>query len=142
PQFIVDRLEQGYYVNEVFENPNLISELIANETANGTANIAYFNSAVVSVQVGGFAGETDEIDGDPIEVEVERLVAKIVVTVGTAPAGGLTDVTWHVNGGQISDFEFNVGQRNLKMYLSPFNFPQDPNWTPGIASLGSELQTS
>lgn len=137
PQFIVDRFLQGYYVNEVFENINLADELI-DDISGGSSSIAYFNSAEKRVQIGAFGSPADPDEGGvAIVVDVERLVAKIVVTVGTDDTSPTVD-WWHVNGGTVSDFAFSVGQLNRQMYVSPFKFHnnngEDPNWTVGSAS--------
>src|SRR5690606_31876084 len=72
PLFIRERLKTGYYVNEVFEHDDLIDQLLSGTpSSGGSSNLAFFNTEVVQQPI--------TTDGFLLEVDVSRLVAKVVV---------------------------------------------------------------
>jgi len=121
PNFIVDRLKTGYYVNEIYEQTDLV-DLLANQIqAGGSAEVAFFNTAIVTTDI-----TADDLPTIP--VSVSRLVAKVVVK-----ADGADAASWDVSGGTVSDLKFAIGQRNNQMFVSPLVLGADPNYS--IASI-------
>lgn len=134
PDLIVHRLRTGYYVNEIFEEEDLLAELLSGTPGpGGSSNLAYFSSnRDVNVR---FDAVTT---ANPIAttISVSRLVAKVVVTT---PGGPATTAFDDVSGGTITDFEFAIGQRNNQMFVAPLlGTPgEDPNYADAtIASVG------
>ena len=124
PDLIVERLKTGYYVNEIYEQTNLIDELVNEIEAAGSGQVAFFNTAIVRHNIGDPDGGGPLIDdGLDISVSVSRLVAKVVVGVDQA-------TSWDVNGGTIaaSSLYFAIGQRNNQMFVSPLVGGADPNY--------------
>src|SRR5690606_13336410 len=77
PDFIVSRLATGYYVNEVFENKDLIGELINVKQLNGSSYVPYFSNERGTNVV----FSSSKLGTDPeIDITVNRLVSKIIVT--------------------------------------------------------------
>src|SRR5690606_13249504 len=104
PALIRDRLSTGYYVNEIFEDPDLLSQLITpNATANGSAVVPFFSSSRdVNVK---FDNVQDGVT-TTLDVTVNRLVSKVIVTTG----GGSTSTAFDdVSGGTLTNFEFAIG---------------------------------
>lgn len=126
PDFIVDRLKTGYYINEIYEQTDLIDLLTEEIETTGSAEVAFFNTAIVEHDV--------TADGAAIPVSVSRLVAKVVVM-----ADGADGASWDVNGGTVSDLEFAIGQRNNQMFVSPLVGGADPNF---LASTIVNVSTS
>ncbi|GEM_PF-970543 len=124
PDLIVDRLRTGYYVNEIFEDDDLLAELLSGSPgAGGASNLAFFSSTRGTNVT--FA-EADVVDDYTFNVSVNRLVAKVVVTT----AGGATSTAFNdVSGGTITNFQFAVGQLNNQMFVAPLlGTPgEDPN---------------
>src|SRR5690606_12741806 len=78
PDFMVNRLKTGYYVNEVFEDADLVEELTKDSSGEATDSkprkVAFFSTSVLPIDIVEDDPETDEIS-----VSVSRLVAKVVV---------------------------------------------------------------
>ncbi len=124
PNFIVDRLKTGYYVNEVFEQVDLIDLLATNEVGNGSREVAFFNTSTpVTTAINASSPTT-------ISASVSRLVAKVIVMAadddGDVSSGNTA--SWDVSGGVVSNLEFAIGQRNNQMYVSPLVSDADPNY--------------
>jgi len=116
PDLIANRLRTGYYVNEIYENPDLFSKLLNN---GGAGNVAFFNAGIVGHD---FKAIADGGDGPTVTIPVSRLVAKVAVMTPTGSD------TWEVNGGTVKDFEFAIGQRNNQMFVLPRTDYTDPNY--------------
>lgn len=135
PNLIKDRLATGYYVNEIFEDPDLLGQLISNTTGGGASRVAYFSSTR------GVNVKFDEVaTGTPIAatISVNRLVAKVVAMT----EGGSGSIAFNdVSGGTLTDFQFAIGQRNNQMFIGPLlGTPgQDPNHLDAtITAVGAE----
>ena len=133
PDFIVSRLATGYYVNEVFENKDLIGELINVKQLNGSSYVPYFSNERGTNVV----FSSSKLGTDPeIDITVNRLVSKIIVTADNPDGGSQGNATvFEVSGGKVSNFEFTIGQRNNQMYVAPLEGLfgrglEDPNYSP------------
>src|SRR5690606_233922 len=122
PTFIVNRLRTGYFVNEIFQQTDLINELVTGALATGSGELAFFNTEIVEHEV-------DAIYED-LAVSVRRLVSKMVVMAqdGDDDITAGNDASWDVNGGTVSSLEFAIGQRNNQMFVSPLVSNADPNY--------------
>lgn len=129
PSFIVDRLKTGYYVNEIYEQTDLVDLLADEIESGGSAEVAFFNTAIVKQDI-----NADDLP--TIAVSVSRLVAKVVVR-----ADGATAAAWDVSGGTVSDFAFAIGQRNNQLFVSPLVNGEDPNYSaatiPNVSAVSS-----
>ncbi|MFC3197437.1 Mfa1 family fimbria major subunit [Parapedobacter deserti] len=124
PDLIVHRLRTGYYVNEVFEDEDLLAELLSGTpSAGGASRVAYF-SATRGTNV--TFDDVTTINPIATPISVSRLVAKVVVTTDGGPGSLVFD---NVSGGTVTNFEFAIGQRNNQMYVAPLlGTPgEDPN---------------
>ena len=122
PTFIVNRLRTGYFVNEIFQQTDLINELVTGALATGSGELAFFNTEIVEHEV--------DADDEDIAVSVSRLVAKMIVMAqdGDDDITAGNDASWDVNGGTVSSLEFAIGQRNNQMFVSPLVSNADPNY--------------
>ncbi len=135
PSFIVNRLRTGYFVNEIFQQTDLIDELVKDALPTGSGELAFFNTAIVEHDV--------DADGENIPVSVSRLVAKVIVMAEDAD-GDITagnDASWDVNGGTVSNLEFAIGQRNNQMFVSPLVGGVDPNYVNDSISVVGATST-
>jgi len=141
PALIRDRLSTGYYVNEIYEDPDLLSLLITPNTGpgvNGSASVPYFSSSR-GANVTFTADDADNPDPDPFEISVTRLVAKVIVIT----PGGTTSTAFNdVSGGTVTNFEFGIRQVNNQMFVAPLaglfgTDPSDPGKDPNHDAIGT-----
>ncbi|PPL02129.1 Mfa1 family fimbria major subunit [Parapedobacter indicus] len=134
PTAIADRLKEGHYVNEVFSSDEFVNAL------NG--NVAFFNSDIDDDGTGESKHIYTITEAGPntISIDVERLVAKIIVR----QQAGLLSTP--VSGGNITSLDFSIGQRNSVAHILPLihdagDAPADPNYSNGSAVGAFALQT-
>jgi len=135
PDLIVDRLKTGYYVNETFEQTDLINLLANEQEIGGSSEVAFFNTALVPHDL--------TADDEILNVSVSRLIAKVVVMAEDADddiSGGSNDASWDINGGTVSELEFAIGQRNNQMFVSPLVGGADPNY--GVSNINTVGEVS